>query len=99
MGLTMFLQMKLNPQPADPVQAKVFMLMPIFFTVLLAGFPAGLVIYWAWNNSLSIGQQALIMHKHGAFADRRAERAQTAPAANPAKQGTAQPAEKGRPSC
>ena len=83
MGITMFLQMKLNPQPADPVQAKVFMLMPIFFTVLLAGFPAGLVIYWAWNNTLSIGQQALIMHRHGAFAERRAEKQQKAAEAKP----------------
>jgi len=63
MGLTMFLQMKLNPQPADPVQAKVFMFMPLIFTVLLAGFPAGLVIYWAWNNTLSIAQQWVIMRR------------------------------------
>ncbi len=66
MGVTMFLQMKLNPQPADPVQAKVFMLMPIIFTVMLAGFPAGLVIYWAWNNLLSIAQQWLIMRRNNA---------------------------------
>jgi YidC/Oxa1 family membrane protein insertase len=66
MGLTMFLQQRLNPQPPDPVQAKIFMLMPIFFTFLLAAFPAGLVIYWAWNNTLSIAQQWLIMKSMGA---------------------------------
>ena len=86
MGVTMFLQMKLNPQPADPIQAKVFMLMPIFFTILLAGFPAGLVIYWAWNNTLSIAQQALIMHQNGAFAERRAAKQEiVAPAKAEAK--------------
>jgi YidC/Oxa1 family membrane protein insertase len=61
MGVTMFLQQKLNPQPADPAQAKAFMLMPFFLTFLLASFPAGLVIYWAWNNVLSMGQQWTIM--------------------------------------
>ncbi len=65
MGITMFLQQKLNPQPADPVQAKVFMFLPIMFTFLLARFPAGLVIYWAWNNLLSIIQQKVIMNKMG----------------------------------
>ena len=57
MGLSMFLQMRLNPPPPDPVQAKIFQWMPVFFTFLLAGFPAGLVIYWTWNNTLSILQQ------------------------------------------
>jgi YidC/Oxa1 family membrane protein insertase len=66
MGITMFMQQKLNPQPPDPVQAKVFLLMPIFFTFLLASFPAGLVIYWAWNNLLSIAQQWVIMKRMGA---------------------------------
>ncbi len=65
MGLSMFLQQKFNPQPADPVQAKIFMLMPIFFTFLLASFPAGLVIYWTWNNVLSIAQQWYIMRRMG----------------------------------
>ncbi len=65
MGVSMFLQMKLNPAPADPIQAKIFMFMPIFFTILLAPFPAGLVIYWAWNNSLSIAQQWVIMRRAG----------------------------------
>jgi YidC/Oxa1 family membrane protein insertase len=66
MGLTMFLQQKLNPQPVDPVQARMFMLLPIVFTYMLAAFPAGLVIYWAWNNLLSIAQQWTIMHRAGA---------------------------------
>lgn len=61
MGATMIAQQKLNPAPADPIQAKMFMLMPIMFTFMLAQFPAGLVIYWAWNNVLSIIQQWYIM--------------------------------------
>tara|TARA_Y100001970_G_scaffold141271_1_gene173923 strand:- start:12075 stop:14003 length:1929 start_codon:yes stop_codon:yes gene_type:complete len=68
MGLTMFLQQKLNPQPADPMQAKIFMVLPIVFTFLLGGFPAGLVIYWAWNNTLSIAQQWVIMRQMGVSA-------------------------------
>jgi YidC/Oxa1 family membrane protein insertase len=65
MGLTMFIQQRLNPQPTDPVQAKVFMFLPLFFTFLLANFAAGLVIYWTWNNILSILQQRLIMWRMG----------------------------------
>lgn len=61
MGATMFVQQRLNPQPADPAQAKAFMIMPFFLTFLLASFPAGLVIYWAWNNILSMAQQWAIM--------------------------------------
>ena len=61
MGISMFLQMRLNPSPPDPVQARIFQLMPIFFTFLLATFPAGLVIYWTWNNMLSMAQQWYIM--------------------------------------
>ena len=57
MGVSMFVQQRLNPPPPDPIQAKIFQWMPIFFTFLLAGFPAGLVIYWTWNNTLSILQQ------------------------------------------
>jgi len=57
MGISMALQMRLNPPPPDPIQAKIFQWMPVFFTFLLAGFPAGLVIYWTWNNTLSIAQQ------------------------------------------
>ncbi len=63
MGLTMWLQMRLNPTPPDPVQARIFAWMPVVFTFLLATFPAGLVIYWTWNNLLSIGQQWLIMNQ------------------------------------
>jgi YidC/Oxa1 family membrane protein insertase len=61
MGITMFLQFKLNPTPPDPIQAKVFAWMPLIFTFMLAGMPAGLVIYWTWNNLLSICQQWYIM--------------------------------------
>lgn len=61
MGITMYVQMSLNPPPPDPVQAKVFKFMPLLFTFLLATFPAGLVIYWTWNNLLSIIQQMYIM--------------------------------------
>ena len=65
MGITMFVQMKLNPAPPDPMQAKIFTWMPVFFTFLLASFPAGLVIYWAWNNFLSVLQQSVIMSRQG----------------------------------
>jgi YidC/Oxa1 family membrane protein insertase len=66
MGITMYLQQKLNPAPPDPVQAKMFMILPFVFTYMLAQFPAGLVIYWAWNNLLSIAQQWLIMRRAAA---------------------------------
>lgn len=66
MGITMFLQMRMNPAPPDPTQAMIFNWMPLVFTWMLAAFPAGLVIYWAWNNTLSIIQQAVIMKRHGA---------------------------------
>ncbi|MGB0681728.1 MAG: membrane protein insertase YidC [Magnetovibrionaceae bacterium] len=65
MGLSMFLQQKLNPQPTDPIQARIFLFLPFIFTFLLAQFPAGLVIYWAWNNVLSITQQKVIMMRMG----------------------------------
>jgi YidC/Oxa1 family membrane protein insertase len=65
MGITMFVQMKMNPEPPDPVQKMMFTWMPVFFTFLLGSFPAGLVIYWAWNNTLSVMQQGYIMKKHG----------------------------------
>jgi YidC/Oxa1 family membrane protein insertase len=61
MGITMFLQFKLNPTPPDPIQAKIFAWMPLIFTFMLASFPAGLIIYWTWNNLLSIAQQGWIM--------------------------------------
>ena len=66
MGVTMFLQMRMNPTPPDPTQAMIFNWMPVVFTFMLAAFPAGLVIYWAWNNLLSIIQQGVIMKRQGA---------------------------------
>ncbi len=65
MGITMFVQMKLNPTPPDPTQAMLFTWMPVLFTFMLASFPAGLVIYWAWNNTLSVTQQYIIMRRSG----------------------------------
>ncbi|MFI5024164.1 MAG: membrane protein insertase YidC [Alphaproteobacteria bacterium] len=65
MGATMWAQQKLNPAPPDPVQAKMFMILPLVFTFMLARFPSGLVIYWAWNNCLSILQQWVIMRRAG----------------------------------
>lgn len=66
MGVTMWVQMKLNPPPPDPTQAMIFNWMPVIFTFMLGAFPAGLVIYWAWNNTLSVTQQWFIMKRHGA---------------------------------
>ena len=66
MGITMFVQMQMNPQPPDPTQQMIFKWMPVIFTFMLASFPAGLVIYWAWNNFLSIIQQGTIMKRQGA---------------------------------
>ncbi len=65
MGLTMWLQMQLNPQQPDPTQQMIFNWMPVMFTFLLGGFASGLVIYWAWSNMLSIAQQWLIMKRNG----------------------------------
>ena len=61
MGATMYLQQKLNPTPPDPVQAKIFMFFPLFLTIILAPFPAGLVVYWTVNNILTIAQQWVII--------------------------------------
>ena len=66
MGITMWAQMKLNPPPPDPTQQMIFDWMPVIFTFMLASFPAGLVIYWAWNNTLSVAQQSVIMRRNGA---------------------------------
>ncbi len=63
MGLTMFLQQKINPPPPDPIQAKIFMMLPFIFTFLLATFPSGMVVYWTVNNVLSIGQQYILLKK------------------------------------
>jgi len=65
MGITMWVQMQLNPQQPDPIQQKIFNWMPVLFTFMLASFPSGLVIYWAWNNILSLIQQYAIMRKNG----------------------------------
>jgi YidC/Oxa1 family membrane protein insertase len=69
MGLTMWVQMRLNPPPPDPTQQMIFNWMPVIFTFMLGTFPAGLVIYWSWNNFLSILQQYFIMKRHGADVD------------------------------
>jgi YidC/Oxa1 family membrane protein insertase len=69
MGVTMFVQMRLNPTPPDPTQAMIFTWMPVVFTFMLASFPAGLVIYWAWNNTLSVAQQYVIMRRQGVEVD------------------------------
>ncbi len=63
MGLTMYLQQKLNPAPADPIQAKIFAFFPLFLTIILAPFPSGLVVYWTVNNVLTIAQQWVIMRQ------------------------------------
>jgi len=63
MGFTMWLQQRLSPQPTDPIQAKMMMFLPIFFTFLLATFPAGLVIYWTWSNMLGILQQWVLTRR------------------------------------
>ena len=60
MCVTMYIQQKLNPKPADPVQAQVMMWMPFIFLFMFSGFAVGLVIYWAWNNTLTIFQQLYI---------------------------------------
>lgn len=65
MGLSMLIQQKLNPAPPDPMQAKVMMFLPVVFTILFLNFPAGLVLYWTINNSLSILQQWYITRKYG----------------------------------
>lgn len=65
MGITMWVQMRLNPTPPDPIQASMFNWMPVLFTFMLGTFPVGLVIYWAWSNFLSILQQSYIMRSHG----------------------------------
>jgi YidC/Oxa1 family membrane protein insertase len=65
MGFSMFVQMKMNPEPTDPVQKQMFAYMPVIFTFMLGSFPAGLVIYWTWNNLLSVAQQGFIMRRAG----------------------------------
>ncbi len=98
MGVSMFFQMKMNPEPADPVQKSMFAWMPVIFTFMLGTFPAGLVIYWTWNNTLTILQQSLIMKKAGVKIElfdnlfkmfgRKSGSAVPAPKAPPAKTST-----------
>ena len=87
MGVTMYMQQKLNPAPADPVQARVFQFLPIMFTFMLAPFAAGLVIYWAWSNTLSIAQQYTIMRRHGALSGAKPSGGRRAAGAGPADGG------------
>jgi YidC/Oxa1 family membrane protein insertase len=100
MGVTMWVQMKLNPAPPDPAQKIMFDWMPVIFTFMLANFPSGLVIYWAWNNLLTVGQQSFIMHRNGAkvelfdnLRDTFFKRAGAAPAKAP---GAGSPGQAGR---
>jgi YidC/Oxa1 family membrane protein insertase len=65
MGFTMWMQQRLNPAPPDPVQARIMSLLPVIFTFMLGQYTAGLVIYWAWNNTLSVAQQRFIMWRMG----------------------------------
>jgi YidC/Oxa1 family membrane protein insertase len=65
MGVSMFVQMKMNPEPPDPIQRQMFTWMPVIFTFMLGTFPSGLVIYWTWNNTLSVLQQSFIMRRAG----------------------------------
>ena len=66
MGITMFIQMKMNPEPTDPIQKQAFTWMPVVFTLTLGSFASGLVIYWSWSNILSVVQQGVMMKKAGA---------------------------------
>ncbi|MBS0221439.1 MAG: membrane protein insertase YidC [Proteobacteria bacterium] len=91
MGVTMYLQQQLNPAPTDPMQQRVFQFLPIIFTFMMAPFQAGLVIYWAWSNTLSITQQYFIMRRHGAPIGRKAATPVTAaptPAPSPPRGGS-----------
>jgi YidC/Oxa1 family membrane protein insertase len=60
MSITMYIQQKLNPEPTDPVQAKMMKMLPFIFLFMFSSFPSGMVIYWAWSNLLSIIQQVVI---------------------------------------
>ncbi len=71
MAITMIIQQKMNPKPADPIQAQVIGMMPYVFVFMFAGFPAGLVLYWAWNNTLSVLQQWVITRRHDAKSKKR----------------------------
>jgi YidC/Oxa1 family membrane protein insertase len=66
MGITMFIQMKMNPEPTDPIQKQAFAWLPVVFTFMMGSFASGLIIYWSWSNILSVIQQAAMMKKAGA---------------------------------
>lgn len=85
MAITMYFQQKMNPPPSDPIQAKVIGLLPWIFLVLFASFPAGLLIYWAWNNTLSIGQQYIINRSYEKHKVKKASREATLEGGAPAK--------------
>ena len=95
MGVTMYVQQKLNPAPTDPVQARVFQFLPILFTFMLAPFSAGLVIYWAWSNTLSIAQQYMIMRRHGAPIGNKAAKAAAAVTVIPPEKSEKKPGKGG----
>ena len=65
MGVAMWFQTKLNPPAADPMQARIFAMMPFIFVFIFAPFAAGLVLYWFWNTALSVAQQYVIMRRNG----------------------------------
>ena len=87
MGITQWLQTKMNPAPADPVQAQMFAFMPLIFTFMFATFPAGLVIYYTWNNLLSVAQQ----YVHHAPARRRGASVQQSEARQLVRRGKKPP--------
>ena len=91
MGVTMYVQQQLNPPQADPMQQRIFQFLPIMFTFMMAPFQAGLVIYWAWSNTLSIAQQYFIMRRYGAPIGRKAQ----VPATTAATPATAPAAPRG----
>ncbi|WP_445680175.1 membrane protein insertase YidC [Radicibacter daui] len=89
MGFTMFVQQRLNPPPADPVQAKMFLALPFVFTFMLSSFPAGLVLYYSVNNTLSASQQYLMMRRLGVAVDAEDQPATPAKPEKPARKTAA----------
>ncbi|MBE9556876.1 MAG: membrane protein insertase YidC, partial [Proteobacteria bacterium] len=86
MGLSMYAMQKLNPPPPDPMQARIMGMLPIVFTFFLATFPAGLVLYWTWNNLLSIAQQYSIMKRMEKQMHQQSEHHQPSPPAEPVEE-------------
>lgn len=91
MGISMYAQQLLNPQPPDPMQARIFMMLPVVFTFVLGSFPAGLVIYWTWNNILSVLQQYVIMRRAGVPIGRNATPAPVTATSGGGKSSSAPP--------